>query len=89
MIAVTPIPPAVQTEINPRPEPFSCSSFAIVATIRAPVAANGCPIAMLPPLVLSRSRLMRPIGSFLPRLLRQKSSDCHALSVASVCAAKA
>ena len=40
-IAVTPIPPAVQIEINPRPEPFCASSFASVATIRAPVAANG------------------------------------------------
>lgn len=40
-IAVTPMPPAVQIEIRPRPEPFSSSSFASVATMRAPVAANG------------------------------------------------
>ena len=48
MIAVTPMPPAAQTEINPRPEPFSLSSFAIVATTRAPVAPKGWPIATLP-----------------------------------------
>ena len=35
------MPPAVQTEIRPRPEPFSLSNFAIDATILAPVAANG------------------------------------------------
>ena len=41
MIAVTPMPPAVQTEIRPRPLPFSERSFAITATILAPVAAKG------------------------------------------------
>ena len=35
------MPPAVQTEISPRPEPFSPSSFASAPTMRAPVAANG------------------------------------------------
>ena len=40
-IAITPIPPAVQIEINPRPEPFCASNFASVATMRVPVAANG------------------------------------------------
>ncbi len=40
--AVTPCPPAAQTEISPRPgPPFSASSSASVATIRAPVAAKG------------------------------------------------
>ena len=40
--ATTPWPPAAQMEISPRdPEPFSCNSFARVATIRPPVAANG------------------------------------------------
>src|SRR5262249_60844034 len=42
-IAVTPWPPAAQIEINPRPDPLPCNSFASVATIRPPVAANGCP----------------------------------------------
>ncbi len=40
-IAVTPIPPAVQMEISPRPLPRAASSFASVARMRAPVAANG------------------------------------------------
>ena len=40
-IAVTPWPPAAQIEITPRPEPFSSSSLARLATIRPPVAANG------------------------------------------------
>ena len=41
MIAATPIPPAVQIEMRPRPLPFSASSFARLAAMRAPVAANG------------------------------------------------
>lgn len=41
-IAVTPCPPAAQTEISPRPGASrSASSFARVATMRAPVAAKG------------------------------------------------
>src|SRR5678816_545911 len=41
-IAVTPIPPAVQIEISPRPLPRVASNLASVARMRAPVAANGC-----------------------------------------------
>ena len=40
-IAVTPMPPAVQIEISPRPDPFSSSNFASDATMRVPVAPNG------------------------------------------------
>ena len=40
-IAVTPMPPAVQTDTRPRPPPASSRSFAIVASILAPVAAKG------------------------------------------------
>src|SRR5438445_9383014 len=40
-MATSPWPPAAQIEISPRPEPFSASSLASVATIRPPVAANG------------------------------------------------
>ena len=40
-IAATPIPPAVQMEINPRPLPFSKSILASEPTILAPVAAKG------------------------------------------------
>ncbi len=52
-IAVTPWPPAAQIEMTPRPEPFSASSLASVATIRPPVAANGCPAASDEPATLS------------------------------------
>ena len=56
MTATTPWPPAAQIEISPRaPEPFSCNSFAKVATIRPPVAANGWPVASDEPVTLSRS----------------------------------
>src|SRR5215218_7011733 len=43
-MATTPWPPAAQMEIRPRlPGPASCSVLANWATIRPPVAANGCP----------------------------------------------
>lgn len=61
-MAVTPMPPAVQMEMSPRPLPFCTSNFASVATMRAPVAANGCPIATLPPLMLSLARSIGPSG---------------------------
>ena len=54
-IATTPWPPAAQIEITPRPPPRSFSAFASEATIRPPVAANGCPAASEPPLTLSLS----------------------------------
>ncbi len=44
-IATTPWPPAAQTEISARPEPFSASILAAVARMRPPVAANGWPAA--------------------------------------------
>lgn len=40
-IAVTPCPPAAQMEMRPRPLPFCSNSFARVAMILGPVAANG------------------------------------------------
>src|ERR1044072_1906109 len=40
-MAVTPMPPAAQIEIRPRPEPRSARSLASVATMRAPGAAEG------------------------------------------------
>ena len=52
-MAVIPIPPAVHIEIKPFPPPLSLSNLDNVATILAPVAANGCPIARLPPFTLS------------------------------------
>src|SRR5204862_2153684 len=88
-IATTPWPPAAQIEIRPRPEPFSASIFASEATMRPPVAANGCPAASEPPLTLSLSRSMEPSGLSSPRRSRQNSSDSHALSVVSTCEANA
>ncbi len=61
-IPVTPIPPAVQIEINPRPLPFCSSIFASDDTIRAPVAANGCPMAILPPFTFIFERSTFPSG---------------------------
>src|SRR5436853_2216139 len=59
-IATTPWPPAAQIEISPRPEPFSARSLASVATIRPPVAANGCPTASDEPVTFSRDRSIEP-----------------------------
>ena len=53
-MATTPWPPAAQMEMSPRlPGPASCSVLASWATIRPPVAANGCPAASDEPLTLS------------------------------------
>ena len=41
MIIVIPWPPAAQTEMNPRPDPFWFKSFAMVAMSLPPVAAKG------------------------------------------------
>ena len=46
------MPPAVQIEIRQRPPPRCFSSLAAVATMRAPVAANGWPAASDEPLGL-------------------------------------
>src|SRR6185436_12067217 len=89
MMAVTPMPPAVQTEISPRPDPRVASSLASVPTIRAPVAANGWPTATEPPLTLSLARSIEPSGAASPSRSRQNLSDSQALSVQSTCAAKA
>src|SRR5205085_3477299 len=61
-IAATPWPPAAQIEINPRPEPFSASSFASGATVRPPVAPNGWPAASEEPFTFSLSRSIEPSG---------------------------
>ena len=89
-MAVTPIPPAAHTEIRPR---FALVSpariLASVPRTRAPVAANGCPMATLPPFTLSLPTSMLPSGSGNPSTSRQYSGDCHALSVHNTCAANA
>ena len=83
------MPPAVQIEIRARPEPFSFSSLAAVATMRAPVAANGWPSASELPTTLSLLRSMLPNALSAPSLVRQNSSSSQALSVQSTCAANA
>src|SRR5437667_4796720 len=88
-IAATPIPPAVQIEISPRPEPRSASCFASPATMRAPVAPNGWPTATLPPFGFIFARLIAPKGCVRLRRVRQYSSDSQAFRVQSTCAAKA
>ena len=70
-IAVTPMPPAVHTEIKPRPRPRCCKSFASAPTSRVPVAANGWPTATLPPFTLSFARSIDPIARSRPSLSRQ------------------
>src|SRR5690606_39546853 len=66
-IAVTACPPAAHTEISPRlPGPRAASSLASVATIRPPVAANGCPAANEEPCTLSLSRSIAPSGPSSP-----------------------
>ena len=57
---MTPMPPAAQIEIRPRPEPRSASCLASVATMRAPVAAKGWPMATLEPFGFILSRSMDP-----------------------------
>ena len=68
MMAATPMPPAVHTEISPRP-PCSASSLARLPTMRAPVAANGWPKARLEPLTLSLARSMAPSGCVAAEIL--------------------
>src|SRR3954464_15610146 len=89
-MATTPWPPAAQMEISPRlPGPASCSIFARLATIRPPVAANGCPAASDEPLTLSFDRSIGPSGASRPSLPLQNAASSHALSVASTVEANA
>src|SRR5579864_2964453 len=89
-IAVTPMPPAVQTEIRPRlAEESPARSLARVARMRVPVAAKGWPSATLPPFTVSLLRSTAPSGPSSLSTSRQYSGVSHALSVHSTCAAKA
>src|SRR6201999_305051 len=79
-IATTPWPPAAQIEIRPRlPGPPDASSWASVATMRPPVAANGCPAASDDPLTLSLDLSMLPSALSRPSRSLQYSSDSHAV----------
>src|SRR5207237_2911709 len=61
-----PIPPAAQTVINPNCPFLLRSSLTRVIVIRAPVAPNGCPMAIDPPITFSFDRSTSPIGSLNP-----------------------
>src|SRR5260221_690075 len=89
-MAVTPMPPAVHTEISPRRARASLArSFASAARMRPPVAAKGWPRATLPPLTLILAGSMAPSGARRPSRSRQNSGDSQAFSVHSIGAAKA
>ncbi len=78
-MAVTPMPPAVHTEISPRRAVAdSDNCLASCATMRVPVAANGWPMATLEPLTLSLARSMTPSGRSSPRRSLQYSGDSQA-----------
>jgi hypothetical protein len=57
--------------------------------MRAPVAANGWPMAIDEPRTLSFDRSMEPIGSARPSTSLQYTGSSQAFSVASTCAANA
>ena len=76
-------------EIRPRPGPCSASSLARVATIRPPVAANGCPAASEEPLTLSFGAVDRAERRVQAEPLLAELGSSHAVSVASTCEANA
>ena len=83
-----PIPPCAQIEIRPNCTSRRRISFASVVTSRAPVAPNGCPIAIEPPMTLVRSQSTSPTGPGRPSRSAQ-SREPHACTFESTCAAKA
>ena len=63
------MPPCAQMEISPNCTSRRRISFASVVTSRAPVAPNGCPIAIEPPITLVRSQSTSPTGPAQPEPL--------------------
>src|SRR5699024_10340279 len=88
-MAVMTCPPAAQTEIRPRPEPFSASSLARVAATPPPVAANGAPAAMDEPCTFSLDRSIAPGASSRPSRSLATSLSSQAFNVVSTCEANA
>src|SRR5262249_22454616 len=84
-----PSPPAAQTEISAVFLPFSSNSRSAWWTMRAPVAANGWPSAMLPPRGLIFSSGISPTGVAPPRYSSANFFDPHACRFDSTCAEKA
>src|SRR5581483_12124101 len=65
-IIATPIPPAAHTVRSPYCSPVRCSSLQTVVMMRAPVAPNGWPRAIEPPVRLIFSGSISPTGSLRP-----------------------
>src|SRR6185437_2172568 len=83
-----PRPPAAQTVINPNCPPRRTSSLASVVRMRPPVAPNGCPIAIDPPITLRRARSTSPTGSANPARSAQ-ACEVKPARLHSTCAANA
>ena len=62
-----PMPPAAQPSSSPNCPPRRRSSLSSVVVMRAPVAPNGCPIAIDPPITLSCARSTRRPAARTPR----------------------
>src|SRR6185436_7769238 len=83
-----PMPPAAQTVMSPNCPPRLASSFTSVMRMRPPVAPNGCPIEIEPPMTLSFSRSTSPTGFVNPARSAQ-ARDSSPLRLHSTCAANA
>ena len=68
--AAAPRPPAAQIPSSAVRLPVRASSFAIVVTMRAPVAPKGCPSASEPPWTLSFAGSISPTAVSLPSRAR-------------------
>src|SRR6185312_8980971 len=83
-----PIPPCAQMETSPNCASRRRISWARVVTRRAPVAPNGWPIAIDPPITLVRSQSTSPTGPARPSRSAQ-ADEPHACALESTWAANA
>src|ERR1700737_1222194 len=83
-----PLPPAEQTVIRPNCPLRRRNSFSNVVVMRAPVAPNGCPIAIEPPITLSFALSTSPTGCENPARSAHPF-DSNPLRFDSTCAANA
>src|SRR5262249_17055608 len=81
-----PRPPAAQTDKRPNCFLRFFSSRSVETTIRAPVAANGCPMAIEPPLTLILAGSISPIASPRPRCSSANFLDAMAFKLEATCA---
>jgi hypothetical protein len=90
-IAVTPMPPAVQTEIRPRfaPAAFRRAASRAAPTMRVPVAANGWPYRDAAALDVELRAVDGAQRLVAAEALAAELGDSQAFSVHSTCAAKA